>query len=517
MFIVSSSEIDSTGFDADISIEAVKNHPVIWNTPLPEYHDKIKEGNAWKEVCLLMCNGFGEKSGKEQNDSVFTIVKMQCCVNYPAKRFYACCVLRSSSILPFVLKFVVKQTDNYESWKIDGGHVLEQAQDSILKNYDLDEEMSVTNFSDDSIVDPDFDPEIKNNCNNRLRSLDSSLDSVEETINDLPQMDNPVNETASTSTNLQPPIERRQKENRKHKRLTKNDKVARDKEKHPMKPSCAEKCNEKCGSTFSEDKRFRIWEEYWLLDYSSRRKWLAKNVQAQPGKCFAKSESRKFFFSKDDKKLCAAMKKSPLLAAVRENRSTTENYKRKRERTIIMNHINKFKPCITHYRRHNAPNMRYLSKDLTVQSMFDDFEQCETYKNKSQAKDVDELTFLNDEEWKTHKNKAEKATDKYHEDAMITDNQNVRIYSMDLQKMYSLIGFVGETKLTVVPSTSVKIYDSEEITAKYRGAFYDAHTLATADNPEMLWSHSYNLQNGYSIVCLEKIIGSKDDMFRKEK
>ncbi|KAG5868534.1 hypothetical protein JTB14_029849 [Gonioctena quinquepunctata] len=122
---------------------------------------------------------------------------------------------------------------------------------------------------------------------------------------------------------------------------------------------------------------------------------MSRTVQAQPGKGFAKSESRKFFFPKEDKsrcvcrkfflntlgysndsvitELCAAKKKSPLLAAERENRGTTGNYKRKRERTIIMNHINKFKPCITHYRRHNAPNMRYLSRDLTVQSMFDDF------------------------------------------------------------------------------------------------------------------------------------------------
>lgn len=367
-----------------------------------------------------------------------------------------------------------------------------------MENYDLDEEMSVTNFRDDSIVDPDFDPETNNNSNNRLRGLDSSSEFVEETINDLPQMDNPVNETASTSTSLQPPIKRRQKENQKYKRLTKNEKVARDKEKHPMKPSCSEKFTKKCGSTFSEE-RFRIWEEYWLLDYSSRRKWLAKNVQmvpvmrrtvqAQAGKGFAKNESRKIFFPKEDKsrcvcrkfflntlgysndsvitELCNTMEKIPLLAAVRENRGTIGNYKRKRERSIIMNHINKFKPCITHYRRHNTPNMRYLSRDLTVQSTFDDFErehpgfckielyrktiklmhislcmpksnvcvECETYKNKSQAKDVEELTFVNDEEWNTHKNKAKKATDKYHEDAMIPDNQNIRIYSMDLQQV----------------------------------------------------------------------------------
>lgn len=60
--------MDSTGFDADIFIEAVKNRPVIWNFSLPEYHDKIKKRNAWTEVCSLMCNGFEDKSEKEQND-----------------------------------------------------------------------------------------------------------------------------------------------------------------------------------------------------------------------------------------------------------------------------------------------------------------------------------------------------------------------------------------------------------------------------------------------------------------
>lgn len=137
-------------------------------------------------------------------------------------------------------------------------------------------------------------------------------------------------------------------------------------------------------------------------------------------------------------KLCAAMKKKPLLAAVKENRGTTGNYKRKRERTVIMNHINKYKPCITHYRRHNAPNMKYLPRDLTVQSMFNDFQGehpgfCETFKNKSQADSNVQLTFENEEEWNIHKANATKATNKYHEDSMLPDIENVRIYSMDLQ------------------------------------------------------------------------------------
>ncbi|XP_074041217.1 uncharacterized protein [Leptinotarsa decemlineata] len=60
--------MDSSDFDADIFIEAIKSRPIIWNTTLPEYHDKIKKKDAWTEVCSLMCNGFEEKSEKEQND-----------------------------------------------------------------------------------------------------------------------------------------------------------------------------------------------------------------------------------------------------------------------------------------------------------------------------------------------------------------------------------------------------------------------------------------------------------------
>lgn len=129
--------------------------------------------------------------------------------------------------------------------------------------------MSVRNFgdeeftSDDSVADPDFNPDL-DDCNNKLQRMIRSLNSSS------------VTETAAIPTNIQPPVKRRQKGNLKFKRLTKEEKVARGKETHPMKPPCLEKCDKKCGSTFSKEERFGIWEQYWSLEYSSRRKWLAK-------------------------------------------------------------------------------------------------------------------------------------------------------------------------------------------------------------------------------------------------
>lgn len=52
--------------------------------------------------------------------------------------------------------------------------------------------------------------------------------------------------------------------------------------------------------------------------------------------------------------LYAVIKEQPLLTAVNENGRTAGNYKIKKDRTLTMSHINKYKSCVTHYRCHNA-------------------------------------------------------------------------------------------------------------------------------------------------------------------
>lgn len=159
-----------------------------------------------------------------------------------------------------------------------------------------------------------------------------------------------------------------------------------------------------------------------------------------------------------------------MLSGVKENRGSTGNFARKRCRNLIVNHINSYKPCITHYRRSNAPNIKYLPRGLTVKSMFTDFiskhpghckielyrqtlkflhislcmpksdvcVDCETYKmcqkENSEYADI-QPPFTTEEQWLLHKTMATKATEKYHQDSLLADDENVRIYSMDLQKV----------------------------------------------------------------------------------
>lgn len=43
------------------------------------------------------------------------------------------------------------------------------------------------------------------------------------------------------------------------------------------------------------------------------------------------------------------------------------------DREVIQKHINSFCPTVSHYRRHNAPNVRYLPPGLTLKIMLNDF------------------------------------------------------------------------------------------------------------------------------------------------
>ncbi|CAH1106436.1 unnamed protein product [Psylliodes chrysocephalus] len=204
------------------------------------------------------------------------------------------------------------------------------------------------------------------------------------------------------ATTTQEPVIKRRTNNEK--RSNHEEKVKRDKLKHVMRPSCPEPCKKKCSSLLVDADRVYIWENYWSLKYCDRRKWLAKNVQIvqiqrktvtkAPAEHFLKADSRKFFLPKNNQsvcvcrrfflntlvysndsvitELCAAIKREPLLNNIRENRGIS-NPERALCRTVLINHINSYKPSVSHYRRHNAPNMRYVPRELTVKAMYSDF------------------------------------------------------------------------------------------------------------------------------------------------
>lgn len=324
--------------------------------------------------------------------------------------------------------------------------------------------------------------------------------------------------------------------------LTQQQKSDRDKSKHPIRDLCLGKCKKNCNK-LTEERRREIWNGYWTLDYTSRRKWLSKHVELVPVKrkyvaaTRPRTDSRKFTlpdFDQTDICVCRltflntlgytndsvitelvhAMKRSVCGSSIKERRGTKP--KKTIDKTPIMKHIESFHPCVSHYRRKNAPNVRYLSRDLTVKEMFDDFitkhpnvckmecyrrvlkemnislcqpksdicEECESMKNAIETDSADESIA---EKLGVHKLKAERATAKYKKDAeeaATNNNPQKRIYSMDLQKVMLL---------PIMPNTKTCFFTSRLVIFN--------HTFATL-NPNAL-------ENSYCVVWHEAISGRK--------
>lgn len=280
------------------------------------------------------------------------------------------------------------------------------------------------------------------------------------------------------------------------------EKEKRNKRNHPLiRRLCSLKCKRNCKS-FTEEERLEIWTRYWELPYVNRRKWLAKNVQLIKIKCrrsnvrspnYRKNESRLFFFPKNNKslqvcrtfflnslgytndsvitELSSAIKRGPLCDSVKENRGI--HSKQKVNKELIKTHIESYNPCVSHYRRYNAPNIRYLPRNLSVSLMVRDFNQknpnnkCgrETYRKtlkemsislnlpksdscadcslyEIQKKEAERKGEALSEElvqtWELHKKRAEKASQKYREDKSRPEDKSLKICSMDLQKVLLL-------------------------------------------------------------------------------
>ncbi|CAH1098633.1 unnamed protein product [Psylliodes chrysocephalus] len=83
------------------------------------------------------------------------------------------------------------------------------------------------------------------------------------------------------------------------KRLVGMEKIDRDKTKHPIWAICEGKCRRQC-KYLTEDHRHSIWNQYWNMEYTRRRKWLSKHLKLIPVKRksmsaqHSRSESRYF-------------------------------------------------------------------------------------------------------------------------------------------------------------------------------------------------------------------------------
>lgn len=290
-------------------------------------------------------------------------------------------------------------------------------------------------------------------------------------------------------------------------------KIETAKLKHPFRDiTCTDSCRMQCHSEeLSLNYRQSIWTDFWSQCYTDRRKFLAKSITIKPIKRrtvvsskdnFNRNTSRlyhlptghlhdqirvckstflnTFGYSNDSivTELCKYLNdvnNSPCSSKVKENRGLHNNSKMF-DRQVVIDHIKTFKPCSSHYRRHNSPNILYLPRELTVNKMYLDFctkngkcisqesyrsvlkmlnislkkpnsdkcEDCFTFMNKIENSQVEDEIEVLKTKLEKHKSKASKANYLYKMDANI-NIITTRVYSMDLQKVL-LLPILPESK-----------------------------------------------------------------------
>lgn len=186
---------------------------------------------------------------------------------------------------------------------------------------------------------------------------------------------------------------------------TSDDQTAESKAKHPILPPCTAACRRKCHQKIDDSRRVDIHEQFWAKAYDNRRQWIYHHidrVHVQRRRTTGDSsrtprESSYLYKLPTDGGIDVFVCKtfflrtlgynsdkviSCLMHANGPNILTPGASSRGRHRpsncvddTIIVEHVNSFNPQISHYRRKHAPRRRYLSPEITIKSMFAEFEK----------------------------------------------------------------------------------------------------------------------------------------------
>ena len=184
---------------------------------------------------------------------------------------------------------------------------------------------------------------------------------------------------------------------------TKSVRQQRDQQQHPLLPPCGTSCKRKCTSKFKSDDRSLIHDKFWEMGYNERKAWVAAHVKLSHVKR-RRSESgtrsctrfytlpaqdcgdavvcKKFFISTlgltCDKTITTAVS-VPLVGnviTVMTDRRGKHDPSNKFSDTVveqIKNHIESYHPSISHYRREHAPFRRYISPEISVRDMHQDY------------------------------------------------------------------------------------------------------------------------------------------------
>ena len=276
-------------------------------------------------------------------------------------------------------------------------------------------------------------------------------------------------------------------------------KIEEMRESHGVLPPC--NCKRKCMNKFSEEQRAKINTEFWQLNWNERKLFVINSVRhSKVGRRTSGSQSQRsvtlhyVLNSGTESVVVCKVFYLTTLGYVKSNdwfvhhalksivtgdnciapkpdgrgRAPAPN---KIDRAVIINHIESYHPCVSHYRRKHAPNRRYLPSDISIHSMHVDFksrhgdicsydlyrkvvkemnisftrlgheecEQCEGFAMHNREHTQENLCDSCElcQTWKSHIEKAKRSRSEYDKDR---DSQDVAspVFSADLQKVIML-------------------------------------------------------------------------------
>lgn len=342
-------------------------------------------------------------------------------------------------------------------------------------------------------------PENTINTNSNNNNQYDVIDLVTEIV------DNMIDAAIEQSENRKGSLYTKSGQLRKRRRFSmslqsrKKQKLEDKKNKFLLKDPCGSKCKKCCTKKISEAQRANIHLSFWQLTNLEQKTFVLNMTEKKNAKRKVSLNSRrsmsftyrlkddngkiqevcKIFFlatlgylPNNDRIVRSAFSSTTTsqLKAKKSQRGTASSSK-KIDRSIIREHIESFKPTISHYRREHAPNRRYLPSDITIVIMYNDFKEkhptinfsyylyrevvskmnisfaalgheecfsCAAFKNHKNNTNHDPENIENDcaecDSWNKHIEKANSARHQYQIDAE-ADNPNTLACSADLQKV----------------------------------------------------------------------------------
>ena len=192
------------------------------------------------------------------------------------------------------------------------------------------------------------------------------------------------------------------KSKKKKKILKEEDRISRDKGKHPILPPCDKNCKRSCKERLTDEMRRNIHQNFWTQNYNDRRVWIRSKVTETAPKRERKLKKgdierktriyhfegengkvivcQRFFLStlgflKDHVVKTAINSAKDVIVPAKDKRgvNTPANKISAQTEEKVRVHIFKFGPSVSHYRRAHAPNRLYISPEFDCRFMHRDY------------------------------------------------------------------------------------------------------------------------------------------------